>query len=376
MFVSSAATSRSEPAWRTAFVKRGFVGTYKTEWAGGLGATLRNRAPLAFSGLKVRVVLRSDFGAESDISKLTLAPIGSGPGVILGDPTTVTFGAKQDVMIPARSNDIVSDEITAKIKSGVWFVQESFSSTTYPYAYSVNNPGYQAGDQHVAPKLTGQQRGAWLGNAYRVDVLTTDTRPLIVCYGDSITAGYNSTPDASSTYPELLSKLTGRPVLNMGVNGDIITQNSYCAKDIRALDGVNIVLFLMGVNDILNGSVKSLDKYQLCASNVIKQLHEGGIKVYWGTIPPFKGYKAAYLDGTQTLDPAKEALRKQINEWILSLSGADGVVNYDQVLADPYETDRLNPLYQSDWLHPNDAGYAQMAAAAAAELKSDKSASK
>jgi lysophospholipase L1-like esterase len=125
----------------------------------------------------------------------------------------------------------------------------------------------------------------------------------------------------------------------------------------------------MGVNDILTGDIKSLDKYQVCAETIIKQLHDGGIKVYWGTIPPFKGYKAAYLSGTETLDPDKEALREKINDWIRMSSGADGVVDYDKVLSDPSDPQRLRPDDQSDWLHPNDAGYQLMADAAATILR-------
>jgi len=365
-----ATTGHAEPVWRTAFVKRGFVGTYKTEWADGVGATLRNRAPLAFSGSKVRVTLRSDYGADSVLAKLTLAPMGAAPGVLAGEPIAITFGGQPGVTVPMRSKDVTSDEVTGELKAGDWFVQQTYSSPSYPYAYNVDSTYHQGGDQHAALKLTGASQSVWTGCVYRIDVLTTDTRPLILCYGDSITAGYNSTPDAGHRYPDLLAKLMDRPVLNMGVNGDVITQRMFCGGEIRALNGVNIVLFLMGVNDILTGGIKSLDRYQQCAQTIIKQLHDGGIKVYWGTIPPFKGNKAADLAGAQTLDPDKEALRNQINTWIRSSSGADGVIDYDEALADPSDQQRLNPLYQSDWLHPNDAGYQVMARAAAAALKS------
>ncbi|HEY3329764.1 MAG TPA: GDSL-type esterase/lipase family protein [Capsulimonadaceae bacterium] len=365
----AAYTSHADPVWRTAFVKRGFVGTYQSGWAGGVGATIRNRMPLAFSGTKVRVTLRSDYGADVQLAKLTLVPGGSGPGSIEGSPLSVTITGKQDAALPMRSKEVLSDEIDATIKAGTWYLQETFASTTYSYAYNVDAPSFEAGDQHAKPLLSGKQSGAWLGNAYRVDVLTTDTRPLILCYGDSITAGYNSTANAGCSYPEQLSKLLNRPVLNMGVNGDVITQRAYCASEIRALNGVNVVLFLMGVNDILTGGIKSLDKYQQCTGIVVKQLHESGIKVYWGTIPPFNGYKAGFTAGTTTLDLDKEALRKQINDWIRTSSGADGVIDYDKALCDSGDPSKLRADFQSDWLHPNDAGYHRMADVAAAVLR-------
>ncbi len=128
-------------------------------------------------------------------------------------------------------------------------------------------------------------------------------------------------------------------------------------------------MFLMGVNDILTGNIKTLDKYQQSASTVVRQLHDANIKVYLGTILPFKGYKAANLVGTDTLDPDKETLRTQINGWLRTASGADGIVDFDKALADPADSPRLNAAYQSDWLHPNDAGYEKMAHVAATVLK-------
>jgi lysophospholipase L1-like esterase len=364
-----AAVAAPTPVWRTAYIKRGFVGTYRAEWAGGVGATVRNRAVFAFGGSKVRVTLRSDYGADTALAKLSLAPGGDAPGAIAGVPTVVTFGGKNDVAVPMRSKEIVSDEIDATVKPGVNYLQATYASATYPYAYSVDTPAFEAGDRHAKAALSGKQRGAWLGNAYRIDVLTTDARPLIVCYGDSITHGYGSTADAGKSYPEQLSKLIDRPILNMGVNGDVIAQRVYCAGEIKALNGVNAVIFLMGVNDILTGGIKSLDKYLQCAGTIVKQLRDAGYKVYLGTIPPFKGYKAAFLPGTENEDPDKEALRVQINGWIRASSGADGVIDFDKALADPADPTKLAASLQSDWLHPNDAGYAAMAKAAASVVK-------
>ena len=54
---------------------------------------------------------------------------------------------------------------------------------------------------------------------------------------------------------------------------------------------------------------------------------------------------------------------------IRTSSGADGIVDFDKALADPADPEKLNAAYQSDWLHPNDAGYAQMALAASKVVK-------
>ena len=85
-------------------------------------------------------------------------------------------------------------------------------------------------------------------------------------------------------------------------------------------------------------------------------------KIYIGTILPAGGN--AKFDA----DSAKESLRKEINDWIRLGNDADGVIDFDAALADPANPTKLKAEYQSDWLHPNDAGYQKMAETAAKSL--------
>lgn len=192
----------------------------------------------------------------------------------------------------------------------------------------------------------------------RIDVLTKDTRPSIVCYGDSITAGYNSTPNTGNRYPEILSTLANRPVLNLGVNGDVIGQSGGSSSLVSSLSGVDSVIYLLGINDLITSSITSTSAYTTLAQSVINQNHQAGRKVYWGTILPATGYSG--------FDAAREALRQDINTWIRTQAGADGIIDFDQALRDPSNPSKLLPAYQSDWLHPSDAGYQKMAQTAAA----------
>lgn len=60
-------------------------------------------------------------------------------------------------------------------------------------------------------------------------------------------------------------------------------------------------------------------------------------------------------------DAAAEQKRDAINNWILTSGAFDGVVDFASVLADPYDPDIMNPIYDSgDHLHPSDAGYVAM----------------
>lgn len=351
------------PQWKTAYYKRGFAGNYQAAWAGGTNATMRVRIPVTLSGSKVRITLAPMRGEETVVSKITLARGVDSSGKTEGTPVTVTFGGKANVMIPAGGGDVVSDEIEIPITRGDWYLQQSYSSEKFLYANSIDSYWNEAGDRHEASTLKEHKKGTWPGNVYRIEVLTSDARPMILCYGDSITHGFNATPNAGKSYPEVLSALTSLPTLNMGVNGDLVSYVGGVPLIVKTCNGVQSVVVVMGINDIISGKITKVEEYSKVAANLIASLKQSGKKIYWGTITPAGGY--AKFDA----DPQKEVLRQEINAWIRKESGADGVMDFDKALAEPQNPSRMRAEYQSDWLHPSDAGYQKMAEAAAPFFK-------
>ena len=60
-----------------------------------------------------------------------------------------------------------------------------------------------------------------------------------------------------------------------------------------------------------------------------------------------------------------EAQRQAYNAWVRGNKDAAAVVDFDAALRDPNDPQSLAPQFASaDHLHPNDAGYAAMAATA------------
>jgi lysophospholipase L1-like esterase len=72
------------------------------------------------------------------------------------------------------------------------------------------------------------------------------------------------------------------------------------------------------------------------------------------TLSPWKGY----TQWTAELDKTRYA----VNDWARTGSGFDGVIDFDALLRDPEQPDRLRPQWDSgDHIHPNDAGNQAMA---------------
>jgi len=78
-------------------------------------------------------------------------------------------------------------------------------------------------------------------------------------------------------------------------------------------------------------------------------------------LTPYKGAPYFSVNG--------EVTRKAFNQWIRNSGAFDAVIDFDQAVQDPQQTDRFLPAYDSgDHLHPSDAGYEAMAEAAARAL--------
>ncbi len=359
LLAAVAAWGAEAPAWKTVYFKRGFVGNYDANWAGGVGATLRMRVPIPVAGTQVRVYVRGCYDAETVLTRMALVKGAADAGTIAGPLFPVQFAGQPGLTLAKGLKEAVSDPLDVPVTPGLWYLEDSYSSAKFPYAYDVDREFSDAADSFEKPTLA-KQVTCHVGVVYRIDVLTPDTRPVVVCYGDSITHGYNSTPNAGHRYPDLLAKKLDRPVLNLGVNGDVIKYTGGTVGMIGGLQGVDTVVFLMGINDIISDAKFTKEDYVQDAQRVIEGCRARKWKLYLGTLLPASGFKA--FDA----DPAKEALRQAINTWIRTEAKADGVIDFDAALADPQAPTKFRADCQSgDWLHPNDAGYAKMAEAAA-----------
>ena len=220
-------------------------------------------------------------------------------------------------------------------------------------------------------------------NISGIDVYTMNNNmSAIAIIGNSITDGKCSTDNAQNRWPDVMSemlqlkhKITNQGVLNLGIGNNRVTvpggfgalAKERFDRDILMQNGVKKVIIFEGVNDIgaaRSGNSETVAR-QIIESiqGMMKKAKARKMKVYLGTITPFKG--AGYYTHFH------EAARLYVNDWIRSQAkNVNGILDFAKLLQDPNDDRRMKREYASnDWLHPNPTGYKAMGIYAANIVK-------
>lgn len=137
----------------------------------------------------------------------------------------------------------------------------------------------------------------------------------------------------------------------MPLGGECIL--SRLERDVFSHSGVTDVIFLAGINDIGIGNA-SANEIIAGMKETAARVHEKGLRIFAGTLPPF-GNAPYYTN-------EKEIIRQEVNRWILANEGFDGIIDFNEGLADPQHPEQLLPAYDfGDHLHPNDKGFRALA---------------
>lgn len=172
-----------------------------------------------------------------------------------------------------------------------------------------------------------------------VEQKAPDPRPVIVAFGDSLSAGYGLEPGQS--YPDSLQKKLDAAgfsyrVVNEGISGDT-TSGGVARIDSVLGHKPEIVVLELGGNDGLRGIPVERTSENL--DQILTQLKAGGAKVLLAGITLPRNYGAKYISDFDRIYPA---LAKKHGVRLLPFL-LDGVV--------------LHPkLMQRDALHPTAEG--------------------
>ena len=296
------------------------------------------------------------------------------------------FGNSYKTVIPA-GKQIVSDALKFKLRN------LERVAITINYTSAPEIPTVHMGSRTTSYIMKGVTNAhSNFAKAFRenhwynisgIDVYTmSNNMSAIAIIGNSITDGKCSTDNAQNRWPDVMSemlqlkhKITNQGVLNLGIGNNRVTvpggfgalAKERFDRDILMQSGVKKVVIFEGVNDIgaaRSGSSETVAR-QIIESiqGMVKKAKARKMKVYLGTITPFKG--AGYYSHFH------EAARLFVNDWIRSQAkNVDGILDFAKLLQDPNDDRRMKREYASnDWLHPNPAGYKAMGIYAADIIK-------
>ncbi|MFE1795724.1 SGNH/GDSL hydrolase family protein [Streptomyces sp. NPDC059517] len=345
--------------------------------------SLRQVVRLSAGGVRVRIRLSNAYGTSPlRIAGATLARtaacVGAGAAV-LAEPVRLAFDGAASVEIPARGES-VGDAAEFAVAAGesvtvtLHLDAVTGPATFHAQAFATSYRG--AGDLLADTGGAGfdEVSESWYFlTAVDVSAGRTDG---VALFGDSITDGFGSTPGANRRWSDALAARTGRPVLNAGIGGNLLLNDSAwygekgvhrLERDVLSLAGVDTLVVLLGLNDIgfSEGAAEPtyrpaplVEAGELVAGHreLIRQARRRGLRVVGATLLPFAG--------SDHWGERAAKVSHEFNEWVRRSGEYDAVVDLHRALADPVAPDALRGVYDfGDHLHPNDAGYQVMAEA-------------
>lgn len=340
-------------------------------------STLRQVIHVSIGGEKLRLQLSNEKSRQPvEIKSVYIADTDGGKAIDQKTAKFLTFNGSRSVTIePGKA--LYTDVAQYKLKPlqrlsvTISYGNTPVKATTHRGSRTTS---YLAQGE-VAPKADFaevEKFEHWYSIA-ALEVEAPASTRCIACLGNSITDGRGTTTDAQNRWTDVLAEQLGGKVavINLGIGGNCVIRGGLSApaserfdRDILAQQGVTDLIIFEGVND-LSGikddgaeTVRWLKKfYRLFA----KKAKEKGMRVYGGTIMPFKN-SFAYSE-------THEKARQEVNQWIRTAPDYDGVIDFDKATADPADPEALMENLQSDWLHPNADGYKVMGECAAKAFK-------
>jgi lysophospholipase L1-like esterase len=348
-------------------------------------ATVRQIVHLSAGGSALRMHLSNAFGTDAlHFTSVHIArPLSpASPAIDPASDRALTFAGSNDVAIPPGA-EFVSDPVPMPVAPlsdlAVTFHLDAPPSVETGHPGSRATSYYLHGDFVSFPDLpTAKHIDHWY-QLSGADVLAPPGAAAIVALGDSITDGHGATTNGNDRWTDVLAaRLQTSPatrnlgVSNQGIGGnhlltDGLGPNALARfdRDVLAQASVRWLIVFEGVNDLgglaRNGPASAEAHAALVArvlaayQQIVLRAHAQGLRVYGATITPYVGSDYYHPD------PPSEADREAVNAWIRAPGHFDAVIDFDAVVRDPAQPDRLLPAFDcGDHLHPSPAGYRAM----------------
>jgi len=346
-------------------------------------ATVRVIARVDASGSALRIRLDNPFGsAPLTIGSAYVGSRKQGATLIPGSNRQVFFGAAAGVTIPVGGS-IASDPVTMPVTAG-----QDLAISLYVPAADVRPTQHTLGftTSYISAPASGNVSAQEAHDAFTetttslfwlkaIDIRGSSSPGTVVAFGDSITDGNCSTVDGHDRWVDWLSVrldlidgasgTARKALINEGISGNTIGRQGLqpppdsppglerLDRDVLSHHGVTDVILFMATNDI---------RREASAAQVIAGLTElttrikaRGPRVIGVTIIPRHNNTT-----NSPWDARKSAIRREVNQWIRERAPFDGVIDFDAVVRDPEDADRIRPVFNCDEIHPTPLGYYEM----------------
>lgn len=341
---------------------------------------------VSFGGSELRLKLSNEFSTESvEIKSVYIADTGASANWEINGKTVkyLKFNGKKNVTI-APGKAIYSDNLKYALKAGQRLtITIDYGKQTPEHATShrgsrttsyLVNSSLRTAKPMDKSFVEGEEVDHWY-NLSAIDVKADSATPVVAILGNSITDGRGSTTNMQNRWTDFLSDALNadKPygVLNLGIGGNCVVEGGLSEpamkrfdRDILGQSGVDKLVIFEGTNDIGCSSKNYehlADTLKACYKVLIAKAKAKGIKVYGATITPTKG------NGWYSY--WHEAVRQEINDWIRNSGNFDEIIDFDELVRDTQDPQRLKAEYSDDWLHLNPKGYEAMGKFAAEKLK-------
>ncbi|GAA3196435.1 GDSL-type esterase/lipase family protein [Actinocorallia longicatena] len=334
--------------------------------------TVRQIVHLHRGGERLRLRLSNQFGTRPLRLGAARAGLHLGKGSV-GEDTAVTFDGSPGVVVPA-GGAVLTDAFElavpddAELAVSLYVDGPSGPCTGHPDALQTSyvTDGDTTADRDLdAPGKIFNLN--WVGG---VDLFRDPgAEPVVVAFGDSLTDGSGTAPNANLRYPDHLSRRLGTAVLNLGIGGNRLLRDGFgqaglrrFRRDALSVPGLTHVIIELGINDL--GLPAMFHQPKHSAAEIVEgllslaaQATEAGAAPILATLPPYRdvthpGYFSAKAVPVHT----------EVNERLRACGLP--LLDLAEVLSDPDDPGAFAPAYdQGDHLHPNGAGTAAMAAA-------------
>jgi len=366
-----------------------WVGTWAASPAPAEGValsspTIRMFPRVSIGGSTIRVRLSNAHGTGKLAIGAACVALRAGAGTLPGSDRALTFNGSPSAVIPVGAL-LISDPVELEVQPLADLAVSVYLPAEIPASFGVTGRYARQLNQLSPPGDFTANRLIPVGRITDdwyflcgIDVLAGPDTGGIVALGDSVTDGNISTHDAFCRWPDQLARrlaaraggrTPGRTlgVMNQGLGGNRILHDIRGDSGVRRFDrdvlaqaGIKYLIVLEGINDIGHNVSATPSDPAVTAQDLIGALqqitvraHAHGIRVIGATILPYENCKYASTDG--------ERIREEVNKWIRSSHGFDGVADFDKIVRDPKHPTRILDVYDSgDHLHPNAAGLRAM----------------